>query len=148
MAHIMSQVEPDCRVIVLDAMDRHSMAECFAKKAEAQMEDPFPMHPETTARNQTSDKKCQKHMKLAHKNKKEFHLGRMEETSILMCGKQIVVPHSLQGRTMAWHHLCLRYPGVTRMTKTLQIVFWWDRLAADAERYVHSCPECQKNKKV
>lgn len=55
--------------------------------------------------------------------------------------QQILIPHSLRGRLwmMAHCNKCARLSGITQMHATLQINYYWPRMAANVTSPVYDC---------
>ena len=140
MAYAMSTLHKDESTYIPEATNALSMAECYAKKKDVEME-AFPMSPELIAKYQLTDKRMRK-------------LSNLEESQIegvkLMTTQEgrIYIPSKLRQRIVAWYHLYLRHPGATRLEKTLRIAYWWPDLRRDVEAHTAKCHQCQKNKKI
>ena len=140
MAYCMSVVDHNHAIDTPTGLDAAEQAICFASKSDKKIE-AFPMHPELIAREQAKDKQVQKYAQ-----RPEFRTRSVEGVRVVTYNNKIVVPKQLQARILAWYHLYLRHPGVTRMENTIKVAFWWERLGRDVAWYVRTCPTCQKNK--
>jgi putative transposase len=140
IAYIMSKLDSDDNTIIPKANDAQEMAQCFASINDEIMER-FPMHPSLIKRYQRTDAAIQR-------DKDNFNTTLVEGVTLYTRENKIVIPRALQQRIIAWYHLYLRHPGVTRMERTLSSIYWWPQLRKQIEAHVSSCPECQKNKKV
>ncbi|XP_054283201.1 uncharacterized protein K02A2.6-like [Macrosteles quadrilineatus] len=74
-----------------------------------------------------------------------FH--RREELSsvkgILMWGNRIVVPQTLQKKTLRVLHQ--GHPGIEAMRSLSRFYVWWSKIDEDIETYVKTCNGCQMN---
>ena len=111
-------------------------------------EDAFPLRMSTISAKQEKDTQLQR---AANKSdspftRKKVRGGRMSYNIIHM-NEKIYVPTRLRKRVMKWYHEMLLHPGMTRMTKTIQMHFTWPKLRENVEHYCKTCKTCQLTKK-
>jgi len=60
---------------------------------------------------------------------------------------KIVIPTSLQRRTVEWYHNYLCHPGENRTEQTIRQHFWWHKLRDTVDSVCKPCDTCQRTKK-
>ncbi len=60
---------------------------------------------------------------------------------------KLIIPASLQHRTVSWYHHYLQHPGHSRLEETTRPVMYWKRMLRTIRSYVKSCRSCQVNTK-
>ncbi|XP_039444976.1 uncharacterized protein K02A2.6-like [Culex pipiens pallens] len=60
---------------------------------------------------------------------------------ILLRGERLVIPQSLQKRTLALAHI--GHPGIERSKQRLRSKVWWPEIDKDVEQAVRKCLDCQ-----
>ena len=76
----------------------------------------------------------------------KFH-GGGKSYNVLTNNNKIIVPLSLQQRTMEWYHDMLCHPGIRRMEETLRQHYWWPKMREAVKEYVKTCAICQRTKR-
>ena len=61
---------------------------------------------------------------------------------LLLCGRRIVVPQSLQAETLQKIHS--GHQGITKCSLRITSSVWWPGAKRQLEELVHNCPECTK----
>jgi hypothetical protein len=108
-------------------------------------EEKFPMNPVLIQKEQEKDQKLQQDIQ---KNANKYKKQKIEGAEIVTHHKLIVIPKTLQKRIVAWYHLYLAHPGMTRLEATLREPMTGPNMRKDIELHVRTCPQCQKYKKV
>ena len=100
----------------------------------------FPMDPQAIA-------KCQLRDGQIKQSNEELEEEKLQGIKLMTTKDgEICTPTKLRQRTVAWHHLCLRHPGSTRLEKNLRIAHWRPDLRKDIEVHTQHCHQCQKRK--
>lgn len=71
---------------------------------------------------------------------KPYELELCRSAEILLRGERIVIPQSLQNRTLELAHE--GHPGIVVMKRRLRQKVWWPGMDREVERFVKSCKEC------
>ena len=109
-----------CALIRDESIDVSEM--CFAKTQAAIDFEKFPMRPKLIEEEQQKDRQLRKRVR---QNRGDYLTEKVEGYDLVTNGGKIVIPSSLQGRIIAWHHHYLAHPGITRMEATLRSLFIW-----------------------
>lgn len=126
------------------AANEMDIAFAFASEDDSDMEK-FPMPPKLIAKEQ---KKCRTMRRCVERSSRTTSEQRAEGVSLLTCNQRIIAPETLQARTTAWRHMCLRHPGRDRMMKTMEQLHWRESMSGDMARHARSCRKWQLCKKV
>ena len=96
---------------------------------------------------QKQDKSLLAHLWKEPKNYslQDFHGGDRSHSLICWNGK-IVLPSSLQSRTVHWYHYTLCHPGINRTEETIGQHFYWPKMRDIITREVSMCAICQKQR--
>ena len=99
------------------------------------------------------DKEQKRDIHLLNKIKKNpayttkiFHGGGKSYDLIVKHGK-IVIPRTLQSRTIKWYHEQLCHPGISRTESTIRQHYTFRNLSQMVKDHVRKCPTCQTCKK-
>ncbi len=60
---------------------------------------------------------------------------------------KLIIPASLQCRSVAWYHHYLQHPGHSHLKETLRSMMYWKGMHITIRGYVNSCRSCQVNKR-
>ena len=131
------QLSAHCMSILTRWEDEVDM-ETFVTTRDMEMEK-FPMNPHLIRREQQKVKAITKN--------KEFKIIKVEDAELFAKDGRIVVPTSLQSRTIEWFHVYLAHPGASRMTATIGANFHWKNMKAHIHKHVRTCVQCQLCKK-
>jgi hypothetical protein len=52
----------------------------------------------------------------------------MEDIELITYQDKVVIPKPLQGRIVAWYHLYLGHPGMTRSEASIHTLFIWESM--------------------
>jgi hypothetical protein len=85
--------------------------------------------------------------KNARMAKKDMCLQLIEYTKVLCKNGKLIIPVSLQHRTVAWYHHYLQHPGHSCLEETMRSVMYWKGMHTTIQRSVKSCRSCQGNKR-
>jgi hypothetical protein len=140
MAHLMSTMIRDESIFVPEADDFIGMAECFGKDPKDPFDETFPMKPAVIAKAQRRDKKLQNGVK---ERPKAYGTITLEDQELITYGDKVVIPKPLQGRIVAWYHLYLAHPGMTRLEASIRTLFTWKDMRQEIQAQVRQCPQCQ-----
>jgi hypothetical protein len=77
---------------------------------------------------------------------KSFHGGEGSR-QLIVYNDKIVIPKTLQQRTVEWYHWYLCHPGETRTEQTIKQHFWWKNLRDTVHDVCTKCHTCQTTKK-
>jgi hypothetical protein len=127
-----------------DPGDPVDMAYTFLLESEVE-EEKFTMNPILIQKEQEKDIKLQQDIQW---NVEKYRKQKLEGAEVITHHKLIVIPKSLQKCIVAWYHHYLAHPGMTRLEATLRETMTWPNMRKDIESHVHTCPQCQKYKKV
>jgi hypothetical protein len=116
-----------------------SMNHVFANRSNA--DEIYPLTVKEIAIEQQKDKSIHA---LAMEDKYKTQL--VENTQVLCKEGKLVIPKSLQYRTVSWYHHYLQHPGHTCLEETLQTVMYWKGMRTTIQSYVKRCRSCQINK--
>ncbi len=95
-----------------------SMNNVFANRSNE--EEIYPLTVKEIALEQQKDKSIRA---LAKEDKYEIQL--IENTKVLCKDGKLVIPKSLQNRTVSWYHHYLQHPGHTPLEETLRTAMYW-----------------------
>jgi hypothetical protein len=70
----------------------------------------------------------------------------IENTIVLYKEGKLVIPKTLQHKTVAWYHHYLQHPGHTRLEETLRAVTYWKGMRSLIRSHTKTCKPCQINK--
>ena len=102
----------------------------------------YPLTVKEIAIEQQKDKSIRA---LTKEDKYETQL--VENTKVLCKEGKLVIPKSLQHRTVSWYHHYLQHPGHTRLEETLRTAMYWKSMRTTIRSYVKKCRSCQINKR-
>lgn len=71
---------------------------------------------------------------------KPYDLELCESSGILLRGERIVIPQTLQQRTLELAHE--GHPGIVVMKRRLRQKVWWPGMDKETEKFVKNCREC------
>ena len=117
-----------------------SMNHVFANRSED--DEIYPLTIKEIAEEQRKDKSLR-----ALHNDKDYKVLLIENTKVLCKDGKLVIPKSLQARTVAWHHHYLQHPGHLRLEETLRAAMYWKTVHTPFRSYVKKCHACQINKR-
>ncbi len=60
---------------------------------------------------------------------------------------KLVIPKSLQHRTVSWYHHYLQHPGHSCLEKTLRATMYWKSMYTTIQSHVKRCQSCHVNKR-
>ena len=140
MAHLMCTFTRDESVFVPEAHDLYGIAECFAGSEKDTHDENFPMSTKLIAKEQAKDKVLQKSRE---KNPQLYGTTTLENTELITYQSKVVIPKPLQGRIVAWYHLYLAHPGMTRLEASIRTLFTWKGMRQEIQAQVRKCPQCQ-----
>jgi hypothetical protein len=124
-----------------------NLADCYGLDSKELDIEFFPIKFKTIQREQQKDKSLLKLLK--HNDAytlKDFKGGGKIRTLVCTNGK-IVLPSSLQKRTVNWYHELLCHPGITRTEGTICQHFTFKGLSQMVTDVCKKCHICQKTKK-
>ena len=123
------------------------LAESFGMDEDELPDDAYPLSFKRIAKGQKIDKKLHNSAK---NSKGKLHLksfsGGGKKRTLLCRDDKIVVPKSLQKRTVEWYHNQLCHPGENRTEQTIRGHFWWKTLHEDVRNACQKCDTCQCTK--
>jgi hypothetical protein len=105
----------------------------------------FPMRPALIAREQQKDKTLMKNVGL---QEKAYGTRILEGATLHTYEGKIYIPQSLRERIVAWYHVYLQHPGMTRLEAHLRQHYYWPRLRETVQAYTKTCKPCQLGKKT
>ena len=77
----------------------------------------------------------------------DFQVCVINDSGVLIKnGHRLVIPSSLQQRTVAWYHHYLQHPGHTRLEESLKATMYWKSMRTSIQKHVKTCARCQKSK--
>jgi hypothetical protein len=79
--------------------------------------------------------------------KEDMCLQLIEDTKVLCKNGKLVIPASLQHRSVAWYHHYLQHPGHSRLEETIRSMMYWKGMRTTIRRYIKSCQSFQVNKR-
>ena len=125
----------------------HSMAECYGLDESNLPEDAFPLTYSNILKEQQKDKS----LKDCINNKPHYSIqpyhGGGKKWALITYKNRIVIPKSLQERTVTWYHETLCHPGETRTEQTIRQHFTWKNLRETVHKICSKCDTCQRSKK-
>ena len=131
------------------AMLHASNANFFGmEKAQTTSDDSFPLTLSKINQAQKADKSL---LRLVQSSDQyALRTFRRGETSfeLIVRFDKIVIPKSLQSRTVEWYHYYLCHPGETRTEQTIRQHFWWNNLRDTVHTVCKTCDTCQRTKKT
>jgi hypothetical protein len=73
---------------------------------------------------------------------------QLVEDKLVYCKDcKLVIPKTLQRRTVQWYHDYLQHPGSTQLEETLRGSMYWKGMRRTVRAYVKNCKKCQVNKR-
>jgi hypothetical protein len=117
-----------------------SMNYVFANRSDD--DDIYPITVREIAEEQKKDKTIQ-----ALKKEDKYTTQLVENTKVLCKDGKLVIPKSLQHRTISWYHHYLQHPGHSRLEETLRAAMYWKSMRNTIRSYVKRCRSCQINKR-
>ncbi len=117
-----------------------SMNHVFANRSED--DKIYPLTVKEIAEEQRKDKSLR-----ALHNDEDYKVLLIENTKVLCKDGKLVIPKSLQARTVAWYHHYLQHPGHSRLEETLRAAMYWKSMRTTIRSYVKKCRTCQINKR-
>ena len=117
-----------------------SMNHVFANRSED--DEIYPLTVKEIAEEQRKDKSLR-----ALQDEENYEVLLIENTKVLCKDGKIVIPKSLQARTVAWYHHYLQHPGHSRLEETLRAAMYWKSMRTTVRSYVKKCRACQINKR-
>ena len=118
------------------------------EKAQMTSDDSFPLTLSKINQAQKADKSL---LRLVQSSDQyALRTFRRGETSfeLIVRFDKIVIPKSLQSRTVEWYHYYLCHPGETRTEQTIRQHFWWNNLRDTVHTVCKTCDTCQRTKKT
>jgi hypothetical protein len=79
-------------------------------------------------------------------DKHGYTVQLVENTKILCKNGKMVIPKSLQHRTVAWYHHYLQHHGKMHLEVTLCLLMYWKGLRKTVQSHVKHCHSCLVNK--
>ncbi len=124
-------------------------AETFAQEKESLPRNIYPLNFKLIAQEQSLDEEL---LAAAERNVtgnyqlKDFRGGG--KTIQMLCYlDKIVIPKSLQLRTVEWYHTSLCHPGLSRTEETIKQNLIWKHLRQTVREVCKKCSTCQRTKK-
>ena len=117
-----------------------SMSQVFANRSEE--DEIYPLTVKEIAEEQRKDKTLR-----ALKDEDKYKVLLIENIEVLCKDEKLVIPKSLQARTVAWYHHYLQHPGHSRLEETLRAAMYWKSMRTTIRSYVKKCRACQINKR-
>ena len=129
--------------------ERHSfVTSCFASRGKEEQEEIFPLTIPEIVDAQLSDKDlCRYFEDGGASSTDRYEIAVIEDQRVVTEKGKIVIPKSLQTRTVMWYHHYLQHPGSTRLEETLRATMTWDGLRKTVRRHTETCHSCQKGKR-
>lgn len=127
-----------------DKYDEVNLAECFAAQI---FPKEFPCAYEQLEHEQKKDKDLQKEFQKNDLYTKEEFKHSDSTFSLITRKDKIVVPKSLQKKTVEWYHGVLMHPGETRTELTIGQHFYWPNMRKTVKDVCSKCGICQLTKK-
>ncbi len=125
-------------------------AETFAQEKESLPRNIYPLNFKLIAREQSLDEEllvAAKRNVTGNYQLKDFHGGG--KTIQMLCYlDKIVIPKSLQLRTVEWYHTSLCHPGLSRTEETIKQNLIWKNLRQTVREVCKKCPTCQRTKNL
>ena len=112
----------------------------FANRSEE--DEIYPLTVKDIAEEQRKDKTLR-----AINEDDKYKVLLIENIKVLCKDEKLVIPKSLQARTVAWYHHCLQHPGHSRLEETLRAAMYWKSMRTTIRSYVKKCRACQINKR-
>ena len=131
-------------------MLREANAQYFGmeKKIPKISDDSFPLTFKNINHAQSTDKVLIDLVQSNEKYKLKTFCGGATSCELIVHNDKIVIPKSLQCRTVEWYHNYLCHPGENRTEQTICQHFWWLKLHDTIEDICKKCQTCQHTKKV
>jgi transposase InsO family protein len=134
------------RLDIDDDREIFNVSECFGYDDDDLPPSSFPIRYIDIARSQKKDLKLQQKL-ASHKDFAETTFRGGDKAHQLICHNgKIVLPTSLQLKTVEWYHNTLCHPGETRTELTIRQHFDWKGLRATVHSVCKKCGTCQKAK--
>jgi hypothetical protein len=80
--------------------------------------------------------------------KEDMRFQLIEHTKVLFKNDKLIIPASLQHRTVSWYHHCLQHTSHSRLKDTMIFMMYWKGMHNTVWSYVKSCRSCQRNKRT
>jgi hypothetical protein len=120
---------------------------CYEADEQAQIsEEEYPLAYKTIGKFQEKDNELMKRLEKNRYVLKSFHGGGKDRQLVCYQGK-IVIPKTLQTRTVNWYHHLLGHPGINRTEESIYQHLWWPKMRQLITTIVSTCVPCQKNKR-
>eukprot|EP00804_Cyclotella_cryptica_P022857 CCRYP_005057-RA/>CCRYP_005057-RA protein AED:0.35 eAED:0.36 QI:0/0/0/1/0/0/2/0/611 len=78
---------------------------------------------------------------------KGYSTHLVENIKVLCKDGKMVIPKSLQHRSVGWFHHYLQHPGTKHLEETLRLSMYWKGLRTTVQSHVKKCHSCQVNKR-
>jgi len=148
VADALSRLDIDESTPLPDVRDAASMAEAFDFEDLELPSETFPLHLTNIAKHQRDDAALQKLVKdNPLYTQKEYTFDGKTVSLHVFKDERIVMPKTLQKRTVTWYHDTMLHPGQTRTEATIAQHFYWKGLRNDVIRHCGQCAICQKTKR-
>ena len=117
-------------------------------RAQSEFNDLFPLSIKRMLDDQMADPELIKEVEDCIKKKKcKYSWKEVEGVDIIHEFGKILVPKAARQRVLEWYHKMLVHPGRERMYQTIRLIFTWQGLKSDCERFCKYCKTCQISKK-
>jgi hypothetical protein len=118
---------------------KESMSLVFANQNEEDSMYPLTIRERAEAQKQDTALKTQ--------TDKEGHFTRLVKNMTVLCNSnKMVIPKSIQYRTVMWYHHYLQHPGTNCLEDTLCISMYWKGLQMTVQSHFQKCHSCQVKK--
>jgi hypothetical protein len=78
---------------------------------------------------------------------KGLEVRLIDDTHVVCKDGKMIIPKTLQRRTVLWNHHYLQHPGHTRLEETMKATTYWKGMRTTIRSLTKSCKTCQTNKK-
>ena len=124
-----------------------TLAKCYGLDEEDLPKDAFPLTYKNIQREQQKDKELLKLVQDSPNYQLKTFRGGGKTRSLICHNDKIVMPSTLQRRTVEWYHLQICHPGKDHTEMTIRQHFTWKGLRETVRDYCKKCHVCQKTKK-
>ena len=124
-----------------------NMAECLGMDSDDLSDDAYPLTYKHIMQEQQKDKTLLADLKKNPRLTLKTYRGGGKERSLITFDEKIVIPQSLQQRTVQWYHQQLCHPGETRTEETIRQHYTWKNLRQHVKDICQKCHTCQTAKR-
>ena len=121
-------------------------AEAFGIDKSDLPDDVYPLTYKLIAKEQQKDSSLMRKLHRDSYKFQTFHAAG-KKIDLIVNKDKIVIPKSLQHRTVEWYHQQLCHPGINRTEESIRQHFTWTNLHDDVEKVCKKCDTCQRTKR-